>query len=178
MLSITSEYSTGTIRTTLSIAPRRSTALAAKAVVVVTVTFATAALAALVSWASTYGLLGAEHRIDLSDGTTQRILLGIPLYLAAVALLAMALGAILRSAAGAIGAVVGLLLIVPPFVSMIPGDLGTTLTTALPQGAGALLMQVAHPDAPLSPWQGYGVLVAWALAATLVAATVLERRDT
>ncbi len=53
VLAITGEYSTGSIRSTFSAAPRRIDAVLAKALVVLVVAFITGALATLLSWALT-----------------------------------------------------------------------------------------------------------------------------
>lgn len=175
VLTITGEYSTGMIRSTLTAAPTRTPAVLAKALVVVVVAFVTGIVGTVVSWAITYPVLGETYRVDLADGVNQRILIGAPLYLAGIALLAFAIGAMLRHSAGALATVLGLLLVVESVFAMIPWAFFEKVAPYLPMSAGSQLVQNGGPDAVLTPWEGYGVLVAWGVLA-LAAATVLVRR--
>jgi ABC-2 type transport system permease protein len=107
----------------------------------------------------------------------QRILLGAPLYLAAIALLAYGIGAMLRHSAGALATVLGLLLVVEGVFAGIPWIVFEKISPYLPMSAGSQLVQTSGPDAVLTPWQGYGVLVLWGLAALAGAAVLIRRRD-
>jgi ABC-2 type transport system permease protein len=177
VLTVTGEYSTGMIRSTLTAAPTRIPALLSKGLVVVVVSFVTGIIGTVLSWAVTYPVLGETYRVDLADETNQRILLGAPLYLAAIALLAFAIGALLRHSAGALATVLGLLLVVEGILSMIPWTFFEKISPYLPMSAGSQLVQTGGPDAVLSPWQGYGVLVAWGVLAVTAACLLLRRRD-
>jgi ABC-2 type transport system permease protein len=177
VLTITGEYSTGMIRSTLTAAPTRTPALLAKGLVVVVVAFVTGIVGTLVSWAVTYPVLGETYRVDLADGVNQRIFLGAPLYLAAIALLAFAIGALLRHSAGALATVLGLLLVVEGVFASIPWTFFEKVSPYLPMSAGSQLVQTGSPDAVLSPWEGYGVLVAWGVVALVAAMVMVRRRD-
>lgn len=177
VLTITGEYSTGMIRSTLTAAPTRTPALLAKGLVVVAVAFVTGIVGTIVSWAITYPVLGEAYRLDLADGVNQRILVGAPLYLAAIALLAFAIGAMLRHSAGALATVLGLLLVVESVFAMVPWAFFEKVSPYLPMSAGTQLVQNGGPDAVLSPWEGYGVLVAWGVAALVAALVLVRRRD-
>lgn len=177
VLTITGEYSTGMIRSTLTAAPARVPALLAKGLVTVVVAFVTGIVGTVASWVVTYPVLSASTRVDLSLAENQRILLGAPLYLAAIALLAFAIGAMLRHSAGALATVLGLLLVVEGVLSMIPWSFFKTISPYLPMSAGSQVVQSGNPDAVLGPWQGYGVLVAWGVVALTAAALLLRRRD-
>lgn len=177
VLTITGEYSTGMIRSTLTAAPARVPALLAKGLVTVAVAFVTGIVGTILSWAVTYPVLDASTRIDLSLAENQRILLGAPLYLAAIALLAYGIGAMLRHSAGALATVLGLLLVVEGVLSMIPWKFFQTISPYLPMSAGSQVVRAEYPDAVLGPWQGYGVLVAWGVVALAAAALLLRRRD-
>jgi ABC-2 type transport system permease protein len=111
---------------------------------------------------------------------------GVPLYLTGLALLAFAIGAILRHSAGALATVLGLLLVIENLF-MIPWKPLQHISPFLPGTAGAkLLMTQAQLDAMtqgstvgavLNPWQSYGVLVAWVAVLLAVAALLLRRRN-
>jgi ABC-2 type transport system permease protein len=110
---------------------------------------------------------------------------GVPLYLTAIALLAFAIGALLRHSAGALATVLGLLLVVENLF-MIPWKPLQHISPFLPGTAGArVLMTQASLDAMaqgsvgaiLSPWQGYAVLLAWVAVLLSTAAVLLRRRN-
>lgn len=186
VLTITGEYTTGMIRTTLTAAPKRLGALLAKALVVVSVTFTVGIVGAAITWIVTRPVLGDKYAIDLADSETRRILLGAPLYLTGIALLAFALGALLRHSAAAIATVLGLLLVIEGVWSVLPWAFFQKTSPFLPGTAGQKIMSsqaaieagraTAH-GAVLSPWQGYGVLIAWGVVLLGTAAVLLRRRD-
>ena len=187
VLTITGEYSTGQIRSTIASVPRRTPALVAKAIVLAVV----AALTTLVG-VVTGTLAGMPFHdtlgvtLDLSDGETLRMLGGLPLYLAGIALLGFAIGALVRSSPGALGIVLGLLLVVEQVVAAIPLAFFDRLEPFLPSNAGSRLitsqesldaLNAASIGADLGAWQGYGVLLAWVAVLTVLAAVLLRRRD-
>ncbi|GEN79674.1 ABC transporter permease subunit [Actinotalea fermentans] len=187
VLTITGEYSTGQIRSTVVAVPRRIPALAAKAIVLAVV----AALTTLVGvvTATIAGMPfhdGLGVTLDLSDGETLRLLGGMPLYVAGIALLGFAIGALVRSSPGALGIVLGLLLVVEQVVAAIPLAFFDRLEPLLPSNAGSrLVMTQANVDAlnaasvgvDLGPWQGFGVLLTWVAVLLVLAAVLLRRRD-
>jgi ABC-2 type transport system permease protein len=179
VLVVSSEYATGMIRTSLTAVPRRERLLAAKAAV-----FAVVALVAglVVGFGAfllgqvTLAATGAPHT-TLGEPHVLRAVAGAGLYLAAIGLLGVAVGALVRSTAGGITVLVAVTLLVPAFGQGLPGEWGERLIRYWPTTAGSRLMTVkSNPDL-LAPWVGYGVLCA-AVAATLVAAfAVLRARD-
>ena len=186
VLVITGEYSTGMIRSTLAAVPRRLPALWAKAVVLAVSIFVVSTFAMGISLVVMALFLGGKGLApDIGDGQTLRILVGVPLYLTAIALLAFAIGALLRHSAGALATVLGLLLVIQNLF-MIPWAPLQHISPFLPGTAGArVLMTQASLDAMghgsvgaiLSPWQGYGVLLAWVAVLLSTAAVLLHRRN-
>ena len=121
VLTITSEYSTGMIRSTFIAAPQRRAVIAAKAGVVGLVTFVVGTIASLASFFVSAAIL-SSHGIHLSLGSpgALRSVIGVGLFLGILAVLAVALGTIIRSSAGGIAALVGLLLVLPTLSQAIP----------------------------------------------------------
>ena len=187
VLIITGEYSTGMIRSTLAAVPRRLPALWAKALVLAAVTALTAVVAEVLSWAVALPTLRAHDAgLDLAAAETQRILLGGVLYLVGLALLAFAVGAIIRVSAGSLATVLGLLLVVEVTFRTFPADFFRTVSPFLPATAGHQLLATqdsidsarALGSAPvLGPWTGFGVLAVWVAVLLTVAAVQLRRRD-
>jgi hypothetical protein len=100
VLLVTGEYATGMVRATFAAVPRRLPVLWAKAVLFAGVTFALMLLAAIAAFFGGQELLG-EHGVPLSQAGAIRGIVGVAGYLTVVAVLAVALGFIIRSTAGA-----------------------------------------------------------------------------
>lgn len=81
-------------------------------------------------------------------------LIGAPLYLVAVALFALGVGAILRSTAGGIAVAVLLYFVIPLIWPNLSPDFFQDTAPYLPSLAGDRLIAGADPDAVLTPWQG------------------------
>jgi ABC-type transport system involved in multi-copper enzyme maturation permease subunit len=175
ILLVTGEYATGMIRSTFTAVPRRLQAVGAKAAV-----FGVAAVVAmtLASFAAFYGaqiFLGPHgHGSSISDPGVLRSVAGAGLYLTLVGLLGAGIGWIARSTAGAITALVGLLLILPNLIPLL-SSWADRLARYMPSNAGESFMTSARVPDTLAPVTGIGVLALW-VAATFVAAAVLVRR--
>jgi hypothetical protein len=177
VLAFSAEYSTGLIRTTFAAAPRRRAVLAAKAVVLGTVTLVAGELVAFVSFFLAQAILSGHHRgVSLSRPGVPGAVLAGGLVLCVCALLGLALGAIIRHTAGGIAATIAVIAL-PGILALLPapwsGRLGRfTLLEAVRQVA------VLHPAANLfSPVLSLLVLLAWPAAALAVAAILITRRD-
>jgi len=185
VLAITTEYSTGMIRSTFAAAPDRLRSFGAKALVLVVIAAVTSAVAVGLSWVATLGFqstLGVH--LDLADADTQRILLGVPLYLATIALFGFAIGTLMRSTAGALAVVLGWLLVVENLIAGIPVSFLEKISPFMPGNGGGRLLMTSEQlavDLPnrvdLSAWQGYGVLVGWTVVLLAIGALLLRRRD-
>jgi ABC-type transport system involved in multi-copper enzyme maturation permease subunit len=190
---ITSEYRRGLIRTTLVASPHRGRVLAAKAIVLGTVTFVVGLAASIAAFA-----LVSKIRSDRGIGvypasslTEVRIVVGTAALLAVAAVLAMAIGAVFRRGAGAVTAAV--VMVVLPYIlavaSVLPVGPARWLLRLTPAAAFAIQQSTTEyfqvtstytPSTgyfPLAPWAGFGVLCAWTAAALGVAVVLLRRRD-
>ncbi|WP_285570846.1 ABC transporter permease [Streptomyces sp. RTGN2] len=178
VLVITSEYSTGTIRASVLAVPRRSPMLVAKAVVFAALTLVVGEIAAFASFFAGAGLLQSHAPVSLDDPGVLRAVAGTGLFLAAMSLVALGAGALIRHTAGAIAGVIGFVLVLSPLASSLPGTVGEHVSAYLPTNAGQLIV-FAHPDpeALLNPWQGLAVCAVWGVALLAVASLRLKRRD-
>src|SRR5690554_6441687 len=188
VLVITGEYGTGMVRSTFAAEPRRVLALLGKALVLFSVVAVVSAIAVALSWLAAMPFLGQlDAMVDLADPTTVRMLLGTPLYLATIAVLAFAIGALVRHSAEALAAVLGLLLVVEVVFASVPLRFFEIVSPYLPSTAGQQLLSAGGDAADyetgigavtqLTPWQGYGVLVAWVLVLLTAALVLVRRRD-
>lgn len=185
VLTITGEYTTGMIRSTLAAVPTRLPVLAAKAILVAGTGFALGVVGAALSYAVSYPLFGTDRAADLSDPQVQRIFWGSGLYLAAVGLLGLAVGAVVRHTAGAITLVLGILLMLSTLwqLLMMTAQWFTTAYAYLPSVAGERIVTPqavsVAADAPraLGPWAGFGVFLVYIALTFLLACILLKRRD-
>ena len=100
------------------------------------------------------------------------------MYLAVLGALGIGLGTILRRTAGAIAALVGLLLILPILVNFLPSPWNTDIGKYLPLQAGNNVFHTAaQSSTDLSLWVGFGVFCAYAVVSLAVGAVLLTRRD-
>lgn len=178
VLVITNEYASGLIRTTLAAVPRRTPVLWGKAAVLATAIFAVALPAAFGAFLTGQSVLSAEH-LDTSLGQpgVARAVVGAALYLSAVALLGLGLGAILRHTAGGVSAVIGVLIGPQLLAGLLPAEVADDVYRWLPAPAG-LAITTAPPDPTLlSPWAGLTVFLLYAAAALALGAWRLRRRD-
>lgn len=181
-LLICGEFSTGSIRSTFAAVPRRTPVLAAKALVLVVLVAVTGLVATALSYvAGIPSFAGTSFTFDGSDPTTWRILLGVTLYLITLALFSLGLGAIMRNTTGSIFTLVAIIFVLP-IVVQIAGAFQATkwIATAgeyLPASAGSQLLSSATAPGDLTPWQGYGVMAAWAVVALVVGLVLTKRRD-
>jgi ABC-2 type transport system permease protein len=176
VLVVTGEYATGMIRSSLMAVPRRWPVLAAKLVVFSACTFVLSIVSAFVAFLLGQQLLGT-HGTTLGAPHVLRAVIGVALYLTVVGALAIGLGFMVRSTAGGIAALVGLLLVLPGVAQLLPNTWQPHIVPYLPGNAGGSVWAV-HPEAGmLGPWAGFAVFCAWAAAALVGGAIVLRRRD-
>jgi ABC-2 type transport system permease protein len=187
VLAISTEYSNGMIRTTLTAMPRRAAVLAAKAAVLTCLVLAAATIAVLGSLLAGRLILPghgftAAHGfgpLSLAQGPVLRATAGSVLFLALVALLSVGIAAAVRDSAVSIGAVLGLLYLFPIVAAAVPDQtLQRHLMQAAPMTAGLDIQATTGlRSLPLTPWQGLGVLAAWAAGALLLGGLLLRFRD-
>jgi ABC-2 type transport system permease protein len=186
VLAISTEYSTGMIRTTLTAMPRRTTVLAAKAAILTGLVLAAGAIAVAGSVLAgrlilpSHGFTPARGYPPLSlAGPVLRAAAGSVLYLALIGLLSLGIATAVRDSAIAIGTVLGLLYLFPVIASLITEPQWQRhLEQIGPMSAGlAIQATTGLHSLPLTPWAGLGVLTAWAAAALLVGGLLLQLRN-
>jgi hypothetical protein len=188
---VSSEYRRGLIRTSFAANPRRGRLLAAKAIVMGGVSF----VVGVVSAALTIPLV---KQLEVAKGfflypsttfTELRVIVGTGLLFGVAAVLAVAVGMLLRRGAGTVTVViVGIVL---PYLLSVALVLPVEwLTVITPAAAFALQQTVTeYPQVaasytpvdgyfPLSPAGGFAVLCLYAVVAGAFAAVALRKRDT
>jgi ABC-type transport system involved in multi-copper enzyme maturation permease subunit len=191
-LFITAEYRRGLIRVTLAASPRRGRVLAAKAVVIGAVALAAGiagiAIALPVGLSKLRG--GGNPILPVTTLTELRVMAGAAALIGVAAVLALALGAVLRRGALAVTLVIaGIVLPYLLAITALPAGVADWVLRITPAAAIAAEQSIpAYPQVtatytpmlgyyPLAPWAGFAVLCGWTAAALALAAILVHRRD-
>ncbi len=124
-------------------------------------------------------ILPGDGFTALVDGPTLRAVVGSILYLTLIALLSLGIAAIVRDSATSIGAILGLLYLLP-ILSQVIGDphWQRLLEQIGPMSAGLAIQATTNlHNLPLRPWAGLGVTAGWAAAALVTEGLMLRIRD-
>jgi ABC-type transport system involved in multi-copper enzyme maturation permease subunit len=191
---ITAEYRRGLIRVSLTASPRRGRLLACKVIVIGAVSFITGLIAAIATIAVGEHTLRAAGipLLPIPAPTLVRMITGTALLLAVAAVLALAIGTILRRSATAVATVI-VVIFIPYLFAIVPNLLPLSAEDWLLRitPAAGFAVQQAFPQYsqvsadyrpsagyyPLAPWAGFAVECAWAVAALILAGYLLRRRD-
>jgi ABC-2 type transport system permease protein len=178
VLVIAGEYSSGTIRASLLAVPTRTPMLAAKAVVFAALIFLVGELTAIPTFFLGAAILHSRAPVSITDPGVLRAVLGAGLYLAVLAVFAIAIGALVRHTAAAITGIVGFVLVLSPLTQLLPGSLGKHIHAYLPSEAGSLIASPRQGvNDLLAPWQGFGIFCLETAVLIVAAAYLLRRRD-
>jgi ABC-2 type transport system permease protein len=178
VLLITSEYATGLIRTTLAAVPRRLPVLWGKAAMLTVAVVTVSLPAAFVAFLAGQSILGRQHlAVSLGQPGVARAVIGSALYLAVAGLIGLGLGALLRSAAGGIAALFGLLFAVQLVAGFLPGSWAQDVGKYMPATAGQAVTLVRPDPTSLPPWTGFGVFCLYAAVLLSLAALRMRRGD-
>jgi ABC-2 type transport system permease protein len=176
VLLITGEYATGMIRATFAAVPRRLPVLWAKAALYAVVTFTLMLVSAFLAFLVGQHFL-ASHGTTLSAPHAWRAILGVAVYLTLIGMLAVAFGFLIRSTAGGIAALFGLLLVLPGVGQLLPASWQAHTLPYLPSNAGSSMFSVRVDPSALSPGTGLLVVCIWVAVALALAAVVVRSRD-
>jgi len=173
-----SEYTTGMIRATLAAVPRRLPVLWSKSLVAGVAALIVMTAGAFAAFAVGSAVLNSGvAEVALGDDGVLRALFGAGLYLGLVAVLGVALGMLVRSSAGAIAILAGLLLIVPGLAALLPNAIADAITPYLPSNAGSAVMTLTQGDGTLAPWTGLAVFAGYVVVALVATAIRLKKTD-
>jgi ABC-2 type transport system permease protein len=179
VLVISSEYSTGMIRASVAAVPRRRMLLTAK----IAVFAATALVVGVLSCLAAYFVFQASLSSDalktsIGNPGVLRAVIGGGLYLTVLGLLGLGLGAVLRSSAGAIATLFGVLFIPTIMAGILPQSWQNTISPYLPMNAGDAIYSLHHETGSLTASAGFGVFLLYAATALTVAFALITGRDT
>jgi ABC-type transport system involved in multi-copper enzyme maturation permease subunit len=204
-LVITSEYSTGMIRTSLTAMPRRGVVYGGKLIVFTVVTLVLSLVTSFISFFLGQALLSGtgvsaslfhsttvpafarvtpssvsfSGSVSISSGTVLTAIIGSALFVTLVALIAFGLGAIIRHTAGAITSVIGLMFVVPIIIQVLPSSWRDDIMRFFPDAAGRVIsVTVGNGDAHLwSAWPQFLVTLAYTVVLLGIGAFMFRKRD-
>ena len=178
VLCISSEYSSGMICTSLIAVPKRGRVLAAKSLIFAGVTFVVGEVTCFVAFFVGQALIsGHAPHAALGDPGVARAVVAGGLYLAALAVLSVAAGALLRHPAAAIACMMAAVLVLPLIAEALPDSWRNPVTEFWPTQAGMQITNVYHSAHTLQPWPGFGVMCLFVAIVYAIAWTLLDRRD-
>jgi hypothetical protein len=177
VLLMSSEYSTGTIRSTLAAVPKRLPVVLAKVAVFVGVVFPLMLAATFTAFFGGQALLG-DHSASLGDAGVLRAVIGTAAYLTGIGVFGLLLGVLLRSTPVAMTTLFGVVFLLQGTVELVlPKSWREEIGPYLPVSAGNAFGSVAQPDGYLTPWAGLGVFILYLTATGALAVWWLKRRD-
>lgn len=184
VLVMSAEYGTGTIRATFAAVPNRPLVLACKAAVFGAVALVTSEVLTFAAFLLGQTLLkGSTPYATLAQPGVLRAVAGAGLVLTVMGLFALGLATIIRHAAGAISAFVGLLLVLPLILQAFPVSFQHAVIKYMPLVI-AENMAATRPTlsdfggaALFSPWIGFGLLCTYTVATLVIGGILLVLRD-
>jgi ABC-2 type transport system permease protein len=180
-LVITSEYSTGMIRTSLAVMPRRGVLYAAKAMVFAAVTSTLSLIASFADFFIGQAILSSKHlNTTLGQPGVLRAVLLSAAVVTVFGLLAYGTGALIRHTAGAITAILGVIFLTPLLAQALPTPWFQDLMRWLPGGGALSPIPSSVPPLSLhlfSAWGEFAVASGYAVILLALGAWSFLRRD-
>jgi len=177
VLTLSSEFGSGSIRATFAAVPRRGWVLASKAAVIAAVTLAAGEALAFAAFAA-YGLAarpGAPHP-SLAQPAVLRAVLLAGAYPCLIGLIGLGVAAVIRHTAGAIAAIVGVVFVLP--IVLLPLGEHSAVMKFLPEIIAENSLTAVKPVADsLSAGAGLGMLCLYVAIALAAGGWALARRD-
>ncbi|MBR7834337.1 ABC transporter permease [Actinospica durhamensis] len=177
VLLIASEYSTGMIRATMLAAPRRTSALLAKAATLAAAVFVLSEVVAVACFLIGSRIVRAHSVVSITDPTSLHAVLGFGAYMTLIGLVALSLGTLLRHPAAGISMVLAMQFVLAGVVGMIPGSVGKHLAGAMPSGATVIMGSGHNASNVYSPAQGLLILLGWVAVLGASALHTVKKRD-
>jgi ABC-2 type transport system permease protein len=185
-IAITTEYRTGTIRATFMAVPNRTAALLAK---VGTVALVSGVVGEVIAFGA-YGvgrLIKPNADLTINTEAEWRYVAGIGLIFALSAVIAIAVGALVRHTAGAVAILLVWIMLVESLVGIIP-KVGDDIQRWLPWVQANHFLTAGSGEAagegsgfglsmPFGPWGALAYFAGVTAALLVVALVAVERRD-
>ena len=178
VMTITGEYHTGMIRSSMMAAPKRLPVLWAKLLVFSAVVLVLMLIAAFIGFLGGQAIFTQHHvNVSLSAPHALRTVIGAALFTTATGAMCIALGTIVRRTAGGIALFVGVFFVLPGLVEILPSTTADAIHPYLPNNAGGAIAQALTDPHTFSAWGGFALFCGYTVAVIVIAAFLLLRRD-
>jgi hypothetical protein len=180
-LMLTSEYSTGSMRTSLTVMPRRAVLYGAKLGVFAAISLGVALVTSFGAFFLGQALLGSTHAaVSLAHPGVLRSVLITALYAEVCGLIAFGVGALVRNTAAALTIAYGSLTLLPQLVKALPTPLYHAVVAWVPGGDAIAVMTATSGSRPphmFSAWGELAVFAAYAAVLLIAGAVQFRTRD-
>ncbi len=180
VLVVGTEYSSGTIRGSLTAMPRRGVFYGGKLIAATLVLVVASAVTVLVTYAAAQVTLG-PYSVPITEAGFPQAVVGACLHLTLLGLFSIGVATMLRGSARTLGVLLPLFFLGSQGLGNVPKL--RVVTQFLPDQVGMVIMHVAGPQdearwaREYGPWTGIALLALWAAAALLGGYLTLRRRD-
>jgi ABC-2 type transport system permease protein len=177
-LTITAEYSTGMIRTSLTAMPRRGIFYPAKAAVFTVIALVIGLITSFGAFFLGQALLSSAH-IQTTLGAPQvlRAVIGGGLFIAVTGLFAFGIGALVRHTAAAISIAIGVLFVVPIIVNFLPTSWNNDIVRWLPSEGGLAIWNPHQQAHEWSAWPEFTVFLVYTAVLLIAGFIFFRNRD-
>jgi ABC-2 type transport system permease protein len=182
VLTMTSEYSSGTLRVTLAVIPHRSLVLAAKAAVFGAVTLIVGEAASFIAFFAVAATL--RHGVTAPTLGQPGVLRAVTVTGAGfclIGLLGLGLGVIIRHSVSAVGVLVVGVYVAAGFIGVMARGVAPYMPILIVENSLSVTKPVTCGDTSclpsLSAWAGLGVLSLYAVIALAIGGWLLAQRD-
>lgn len=176
VLTVTGEYVSGTIRSSLAAVPGRGVFYTAKVLTGTALAFVVSVVVVVVTFFTAQTAMGGPQSASLSDEGVPRAMVGAVLYMTLICAFSMGLATVLRSPGLTLGILVPLFFVVSEILNNLPGV--QKVAQFLPDAAGGIILRrEPQDDTMLTAWSGMGVLTVWVVLSVLAGYVALRRRD-
>jgi ABC-2 type transport system permease protein len=170
------EFSTGTIRSSLTAVPDRGRFYAAKIITGTAIALTVSVITTFVTFFTAQTAIGSAHNASITDKGALQATMGAIIYMTLLCTFSMGVTAVLRSPALSLGILVPLFFMVSEILNNLPGV--QKVAQFLPDAAGQIMMRGDPPESTvLNGWTGLGLLTLWTVAALFAGYVSLRRRD-
>ncbi len=177
-LFVTSEYSAGSIRTTLAAVPRRVELAFGKLIVLLVSMLIVSEVAAFAAFVMGQAIFsGVVPTASLSNAHALRAVVLAGVYLTLLAAFVYSLGLILRHSVATISVFVSLLLVVPLILFSLPASWQNDTRRFLPAELGHAMTSTTLVPHDFGPWTAFVILATYVVVLFSVGATMFLRRD-
>jgi len=178
VLFISSEYSSGAIRTTLAAVPHRVELILGKFIVLIVSILVISEIACFAAFFIGQSIFsGVVPTASLSNGGVLRAVALAGVYLTLLSAVGFTLGLLFRHSAAAISTLASLILIVPIILVALPQSWRNDADRFLPSELGHAMTSLTAVSHDFGAWGALAVLAIYVAVLLAVSTTLFQRRD-